>query len=171
MIGGVTSPGAAALVLVGVLLVGVAAGRAKRRWTLLVAGVVALVVLAGVLTGVVGAPEDDRAAGITALYRIAVPLVVAFGAGWLCGRGTWFGRALVLGAAVLLLAAFPYDAAGRATADALLGSAVPPSDAPGQRSDVLTALDAPVVPAAPGAAPTSPGPAVQEPAAPARRRG
>jgi hypothetical protein len=43
-------------------------------------------------------------------------------AGWLCARGSWLRRLLVVGVAAVLLATFPYAAAGRATADTLLGS-------------------------------------------------
>jgi hypothetical protein len=119
------SPVVAGLVLLVVLLVGVAAGRATRRWSLLFAGLLAVVVLGIVTTGVIGAAGAGlaSAAGITAVYAVAVPLVVAFVAGWLCGRGTWFRRLVVFGVAALLLAVFPYDVAGRATADVLLDPA------------------------------------------------
>jgi hypothetical protein len=114
------SPGVAALVLLVVLVVGVAAGRTKRRWTLLLAGLLGVLVLGIVIVALAEpAGTGDRAAAITALYTVAVPLVVAFTAGWLCGRGTWFRRLVVLGVAVVLLAAFPYAAAGRVTADTL----------------------------------------------------
>ena len=53
--------------------------------------------------------------------RDSVPPAIAFLAGWIAARGTWFGRAVVVGVAVLLLAAFPYAAAGAATARALTG--------------------------------------------------
>jgi nicotinamide riboside transporter PnuC len=109
-------------VLLGVLLVGVAAGRAKGRWTLLAAGIVGILAAGIVLTAVGGGPDtEDPAAELTALYTITVPLVLAYVAGWLVVRGTWLRRFLVVAVAVLLLAAFPYAAAGRATADAFLG--------------------------------------------------
>jgi hypothetical protein len=114
------SPGVAILVLLVVLLVGVAAGRTKRRWTLLLAGLLGVLVVGIVITALAEpAGTHDPAAEITALYTVAVPLAVSFTAGWLCGRGTWFRRLVVLGVAVLLLAAFPYAAAGRVTADTL----------------------------------------------------
>jgi peptidoglycan/LPS O-acetylase OafA/YrhL len=114
--------GVAVVVLLAVLLVGVVTGRAKGRWTLLVAGLVGVLVLGAVLTALSGGPPgDDPAAEITALYTVAVPLGVAYTAGWLCGRGTWLRRFVVLGVAALLLAAFPYAAAGQLTADTLLG--------------------------------------------------
>lgn len=131
MTGGAASqPAVAALVLGAVLLVGVAAGRAKRRWSLLLAGLVALVVLGAVATMLLGSGGGDRAAQVTAVYTVALPLVVAFAAGWLCGRGTWFRRLIVLAAAALLLVVFPYDVAGRATADTLPGIAAPAARPP-----------------------------------------
>lgn len=109
-------------VLLVVLLVGVAAGRAKTRWTLLAAGIVAIGAVGVVLTAVGGAPAtEEPAAELTALYTITVPLVIAYAAGWLAVRGTWLYRLVVVGVAALLLVAFPYAAAGRATADAFLG--------------------------------------------------
>lgn len=116
----------AGLVLLVVALVGVVAGRAGRRWSLLLAGLVAVVALGVVATGVTGGPAPTgpggpRAGEIARLYTAVVPLVVAFGAGWLCGRGTWFRRLLVLAVAALLLAVFPYAAAGQATVE-LLGA-------------------------------------------------
>lgn len=118
------SPVVAGIVLLVVALVGVSAGRAKRRWTLLVVGLLALAVCGlalFTLGGTAGAGVGlDTAAGISALYGVSVPLLVAFAAGWLCARGTLLRRLLVIGAAALLLAAFPYAAAGQATADALL---------------------------------------------------
>jgi hypothetical protein len=122
------SPGVAALVLVLVLLVGVAAGRTKRRWTLLLTGLLGVLVFGVVVIAVAGAPAPavpgDRAAEITAFYTVVVPLIVAFAAGWLCGRAGWLRRLVVVGVAALLVAAFPYAAAGRVTADSLLGSSV-----------------------------------------------
>lgn len=115
------SPGAAAVVLLAALLIGVGAGRAAKRWSLLLVGMVALAVLALVAVAVTATPGTGPAAQVTALYAAGLPLLVVFVAGWLCGRGTWFRRFLVIGSAALLLAAFPYDAAGRATADTLLG--------------------------------------------------
>jgi hypothetical protein len=113
----------AAIVLGAVLLVGVLAGRAKARWTLLVAGLVAVLAVGIVVTATTGVPVgDDPAVEIAALYVLTVPLAVAFLAGWLCARGSWLRRLLVIGVAAVLLATFPYDAAGRFTADSLLGS-------------------------------------------------
>lgn len=147
----VPSSALAPIVLGVVLLVGVLAGRAKRRWALLVAGVLAVAVLGGAVTALADGARADPAVGITAFYRIVVPLGVAFVAGWLCGRGPWLRRLVVLAAAVLLLAAFPYEAAGRATADALRGSAVLPAAASGRCLPVLsTACPVVVAPATGG---------------------
>jgi peptidoglycan/LPS O-acetylase OafA/YrhL len=115
------STGVAGIVLVVVLLIGVAAGRAKRRLTLLVAGLAVGLVLGIAVVAVSGGPAgDDPAVEITELYTVIVPLGVAYAAGWLSGRGSWLRRLVVLGAAALLLGVFPYAAAGRATADSLL---------------------------------------------------
>ena len=111
----------AGAVLIGVLLVGIVAGRTKGRWTLLAAGLVAILAAGIVLAAVGGGPDtEDPAAELTALYIITVPLVLAYVAGWLAARGSWLRRFLVVAVAVLLFAAFPYDAAGQATADAFL---------------------------------------------------
>jgi hypothetical protein len=108
-------------VLIVVLVVGVAAGRAKGRWTLLAAGIVGILAVGVVLTAIGGGPDtDDPAAELAALYTVTVPLVLAYVAGWLASRGSWVRRFLVVAVAVLLLAAFPYAAAGKATADAFL---------------------------------------------------
>jgi hypothetical protein len=113
------SVGVAVPVLLGVLLVGVLAGRAKQRWLMLLLGIGAAIVVGVVTTRVNGTLGADPAAKITLLYTNAVPLLVAFVAGWLCGRGSWFKRLVVLGVAALILAAFPYTAAGQATVDRL----------------------------------------------------
>ena len=100
-----------ALVLVVVLVVGVVAGRAKGRYLLLLVGVVGTVVAGAVLAGVsIPTGWSNRAAWVGGLLPIAVPLLVAFLAGWLCGRASWFFRILVLAAAALLVAFFPYAA-------------------------------------------------------------
>ena len=117
---GPTDPAVAGAVLLAVLLIGVAAGRAKQRLTLLVAGIVAVGVAGFVLTSMTTPQDLDRATWWTTLYGVALPLAVAFLAGWLCGRGSWIKRLLVLAAAAILLAAFPYAAVGQATATALL---------------------------------------------------
>lgn len=113
------SVGVAVPVLVGVLIVGVLAGRAKRRWLVLLLGIVVVIAVGVVATRINGTPGAVPAAKITLLYTTALPLLVAFVAGWLCGRGTWFKRLVVLGVAALLLAAFPYAAAAQATVDRL----------------------------------------------------
>ena len=122
------SPGVAGLVLVLVLLVGVAAGRTKRRWALLLTGLLGVLVFGVLVIAVAGAPEPavpgDRAAEMTAFYTVVVPLLVAFAAGWLCGRAGWIQRLVVVGVAALIVAAFPYAAAGRVTADTLPGAPV-----------------------------------------------
>ena len=115
--------GVAVAVLLVVLLMGVAAGRSKRRMSLLVTGLVAVIVLGVAATAVTGGPDPSRAAAIARLYTSVVPLAVAFLAGWLCGKASWFGRLIVIAVAALLLAAFPYVAAGRATAELLDGPA------------------------------------------------
>jgi hypothetical protein len=109
-------------VLLVVLIVGVSAGRAKGRWTLLAAGIVVLAAV-GVVLAAIGAPPptEDPAAELTALYTIAMPLAIAYVAGWLAARGSWLRRFVVIAVGALLLVAFPYAAAGKATADAFLG--------------------------------------------------
>jgi nicotinamide riboside transporter PnuC len=119
--GQLPAPAVVVAVLLGVLFVGVAAGRAKGRWTLLVAGIVGILAAGIVLTAVGGGPDtEDPGAELTALYTITVPLVLAYVAGWLVVKGTWLRRFLIVAVALLLLAVFPYAAAGQATADALL---------------------------------------------------
>ena len=109
-------------ILLVVLIVGIAAGRAKGRWTLLAAGIVVIAAVGVVLTAVGGTPAtEDPAAELAALYTITVPLAIGYVAGWLAARGSWLRRFLVVSVATLLLAAFPYAAAGQATADAFLG--------------------------------------------------
>jgi hypothetical protein len=119
-------------VLAAVLLLGVAAGRAKGRWTLLLVGLVGAAVLGIALTastGVTNLPADteDPAVELAALYSVTVPLAVAFLAGWLCGRASWARRLVVVVIAALVLAAFPYQAAGRLTAERLAASATQPA--------------------------------------------
>lgn len=116
-------PEVAVAVLVAVLLIGVLAGRARRRLTLLVAGLVAVVVAGFVLTMVSTPVTADRVAEVTAFYTVALPLLVAFVAGWFCGRAKWLPRLFILAVAAILLAVFPYADAGRATAAALFGVA------------------------------------------------
>ena len=107
-------------VLLVVLGVGVAAGRAKGRWTLVVAGIVVIAAVGVVLTAVGAPATEDPAAEITALYTITLPLAITYVAGWLVARGSWLRRFLVIAVGALLLVAFPYAVAGQATADALL---------------------------------------------------
>ena len=108
-------------VLLAVLLVGIASGRATGRWTLLTAGIVVIAAVGVVLTAVGSAPATEApAAELAALYTITVPLALAFVAGWLAARGSWLRRFVVVAVAALLLVAFPYAAAGQATADAFL---------------------------------------------------
>lgn len=119
-----TAPGQtplAVVVLLVVLLIGVAAGRAKSRLVLLLGGLLALLVVGVVLTTVSGVPLDDRPAWVGTLLPTVVPLLVAFLAGWLCGRAGWFVRIVIVGAAVLVLAAFPYAAVTDAAARLLAG--------------------------------------------------
>ncbi|TQM43959.1 hypothetical protein FB388_1318 [Pseudonocardia cypriaca] len=120
------APAVTGAVLLVVLLIGVAAGRAKGRWTLLAAGLVVLAAAGVVLTAVADPPAgeggavQDGAAELTALFTITLPLVIAYVAGWLLVRGGWLRRVLVIAVGALLLVAFPYAAAGQATADAFL---------------------------------------------------
>lgn len=108
-------------VLLVVLLIGIVAGRAKSRWTALASGVVVIAAVGVVLTAVGGGPPtDDPAAELTALYTITLPLLIAYVAGWLVVHGGWLRRLLVIAIGALLLVAFPYAAAGQATADAFL---------------------------------------------------
>jgi peptidoglycan/LPS O-acetylase OafA/YrhL len=115
------APAVTGAVLLAVLVIGIAAGRAKSRWTLLAAGIVVIAAAGVVLTAVGGGPPtDDPAAELTALYTITLPLVIAYVAGWLLTRGGWLRRFLVIAVGALLLVAFPYAAAGQATAGAFL---------------------------------------------------
>lgn len=113
-----------AAVLVAVFVLGVLAGLAKKRAGLLLGGLLAVVVLGLVVAGVSGVdlsgPREDVAARLAGVYAAVLPPAIAFVTGWLATRGTWFRRALVVGVGVLLLAAFPYAAAGAATAGALV---------------------------------------------------
>ncbi len=106
----------AAVVLLVVFVLGVGVGGSKRRWTLLLAGIVVIAVVGFVATAATSAAAATRAEDITRLYSTALPPLVAFLAGWVCARGSWFTRVVVVAAAAFLLAAFPYAAAGRATA-------------------------------------------------------
>jgi hypothetical protein len=106
----------AAAVLVAVLAVGVLAGRAKQRFTLLVFGLLAVAGVAIALNALQRAPGSDRAAQFTALYLLGLPLLAAFLAGWLCGRTGWVTRLVVVALAVALVLVFPYAQAGAATA-------------------------------------------------------
>jgi hypothetical protein len=109
------------VVLLAVLVVGIAAGRAKGRWTALVTGIVVIVAVGVVLTAVGGGPASDApGAELAALYTITLPLVVAYVAGWLVVHGGWLRRFLVIAVGAVLLVVFPYAAAGQATADAFL---------------------------------------------------
>ncbi len=111
--------GAAAVVLLVVFLIGVVAGRSKRRWGLLMAGVLAIAVLGFAVTATTAGAVSTRAEDIARLYSTALPPLVTFLAGWICARGSWFTRVVVVAAAALVLAAFPYPAAGKATAAVL----------------------------------------------------
>jgi hypothetical protein len=108
------------VVLLAVLLVGVAAGRAKGRWMLLTAGIVVIAAVGVVLTAAGRTPTEEPAAELTALYTITLPLAITYVAGWLVARGSWLRRFLVIAVGALLLVAFPYAVAGQATADAFL---------------------------------------------------
>jgi hypothetical protein len=121
------SPGVAGLVLVVVLVIGVFAGRSQRRFTLLLVGLLVTLGIGAAVTVLAAAPGAvaDRAAELTGFYAVAVPLTVAYAAGWLCGRGSLLWRLVVLGVAVLVLAVFPYTDAGRVTADTVLGAPAP----------------------------------------------
>lgn len=109
-------------VLVGVLLVGLVAGFSKGRVGLLLVGLVAATVIGLLIAGVpdLAGPREAVAAQLAAFYELVLPPAVAFVTGWLIARGTWFRRVVVVGVAVLLVAAFPFAAAGAATAGALV---------------------------------------------------
>jgi hypothetical protein len=116
------APAVTGAVLLVVLIIGVVAGRAKGRWMLLVSGIVIIAAVGVVLTAAGGGPStEDPAAELTALYTITLPLLIAYVAGWLVVRGGWLRRFLVIAVGALLLVAFPYAAAGQATAGAFLG--------------------------------------------------
>ncbi len=117
--------GVAALVLLVVLVVGVAVGRSKRRFGLLLVGIIVIAVVGFVVTATTSGAVGTRAADIARLYTTAVPPLVAFVAGWICARGSWFTRIVVIAAAAVLLAAFPYATAGDATANLLPQASVP----------------------------------------------
>jgi hypothetical protein len=118
---GPNSSAVAGAVLLGVLVIGVVAGRAKQRLTLLVFGLLAMVGVVIALDALIRPAGGDRAAQFTGLYLLGLPLVVAFLAGWLCARSGWFTRALVVVLAVVLVLVFPYPQAGQATAGLLGG--------------------------------------------------
>lgn len=111
--------GAAAVVLLVVFGIGVAVGGSKRRWGLLLAGVVAIAVIGFAVTAATTGAVSTRSEDIARLYSTALPPLVTFLAGWICARGSWFTRVVVVAAAALVLAAFPYPAAGKATAEVL----------------------------------------------------
>jgi hypothetical protein len=117
---GPNSSAVAGAVLLGVLVIGVLAGRAKQRLTLLLFGLVALVGLGIAVNALMRPPVGDRAAQFTGLYLLGLPLVAAYLAGWLCGRGGWVKRLVVVAVAAALVLLFPYAQVGEATA-ALLG--------------------------------------------------
>jgi hypothetical protein len=117
---GASSSALAGAVLLGALLIGVLAGRAKQRVTFLVFGLLGVVGAVIALNAFTRPPTVDRAAEFTGLYLLGLPLLTAYLAGWLCARGSWFGRLLVVVAAVALVLVFPYAQAGRSTA-ALVG--------------------------------------------------
>ncbi len=117
---GASSSALAGAVLLGALLIGVLAGRAKQRVTLLVFGLLGAVGVLIALNAFVRPPTGDRAAEFTGLYLLGLPLLTAYLAGWLCARGSWFSRLLVVVAAVALVLLFPYAQAGQSTA-ALVG--------------------------------------------------
>jgi hypothetical protein len=118
---GAGSPAIAGAVLLGALLIGVLAGRAKQRFTFLVFGVLGVIGAVIAFNAFVRPPTGDRAAEFTGLYLLGLPLLTAYAAGWLCARGSWFSRLLVVVAAVALVLLFPYAQAGESTA-ALVGS-------------------------------------------------
>ena len=85
------------------------------------ADAVLALVLAGVNGVDPGAPPDVLGPRLAAVYAVAVPPLLAFLAGWIAARTSWFTRVVVVGVAVLALAALPYAALGAATATALTG--------------------------------------------------
>ncbi|MCO1656626.1 hypothetical protein [Pseudonocardia humida] len=117
---GPNSSAVAGAVLLGVLVIGILAGRAKQRLTLLLFGLLAMVGVVIALNALVRQQGGDRAAEFTGLYLLGLPLVAVYLAGWLCARGSWFTRVLVVVLAVALVLVFPYAQAGQATA-ALVG--------------------------------------------------
>jgi len=117
---GAGSPATAGAVLLGALLIGVLAGRAKQRFTYLVFGVLGTLGAVVALNALTRLPTGDRAAEFTGLYLLGLPLLTAYVAGWLCARGSWFSRLLVVVVAVALVLLFPYAQAGQSTA-ALVG--------------------------------------------------
>jgi hypothetical protein len=113
---GPSSSAVAGAVLLAVFVIGVAAGRTKKRLTALLFGL-ALVVGASVAVSALTRPAGlDRTAQFTALYTMGVPLAAAFLAGWLCARGSWVKRLVVVAVAVALVLLVPYAELGRATA-------------------------------------------------------
>ncbi len=113
---GPSSSAVAGAVLLAVFVIGVAAGRTKKRLTALLFGL-ALVIGASVAVSALARPAGlDRTAQFTALYTLAVPLAAAFLAGWLCARGSWVKRLVVVAVAVALVLLVPYAQLGRATA-------------------------------------------------------
>lgn len=114
------SSAVAGAVLLGALLIGVLAGRATKRSAFLVFGLLGTVGVVIALNALMRPPTGDRTTEFTGLYLLGLPLVTAYLAGWLCARGSWFSRLLVVVVAVALVLVFPYAQAGRSTA-ALVG--------------------------------------------------
>jgi hypothetical protein len=120
----VAVPGGLGTVGIGLLVAlvaGVFAGWTNRRLFYLVVGIVVVAVVGIGVTATNLPPSAAQPERVGALYGVSIPLLVAFVAGWLCARGSWFTRVLVIILAVVVLAVFPYGAATTATAAVIPG--------------------------------------------------
>jgi hypothetical protein len=123
-----TAVGGLGLLVAAGLVVGFVAGRSRTRGRLLVLGVAVIAVAAAIIWVVTGrvdldASQERLGAQLADLFVVALPALVAFVAGWVCGPPGWRRRIVVLVVAAALVAFLPYAALGTATAGVLQGTA------------------------------------------------
>lgn len=122
---GGNAPMAGAILLIA-LVAGVFAGLTQKgRYGLLLSGLV-LIAAFGVVTLVSGGglavagPREVLVGQLVRLYDTVIPLVVAFLAGFLAARGSWWWRGGVVLVGVLLVVMLPFPVMAESTADGLL---------------------------------------------------